>query len=119
MRSFTCVSGLRATCCTDSPLSSGGLEDTMFQVERWLSRHVVRMQRNVAGSAANLDPANGAVMVPPCASHPDVAMLVMNPGAGVADGPVVGCAAQVIIGSKHRIPSSQRVPRDEAANTIR
>lgn len=69
--------------------SSGGLEDTMLQVDRSLACYVVWMQRDIRLGTTVFDPADRANVMSFCAGHPDVTAVAVDPGARVAQGPVV------------------------------
>jgi hypothetical protein len=69
--------------------SSSGLEDTMLQIDRSLPCHVVWMQRDVCLRSTVFDPADRAMVMSFCAGHPDVTAVAVDPGARVAEGPVV------------------------------
>lgn len=60
------------------------------QVDRWLAGLIARMHGNVRELALILHPTDRAVMMFARADDPHVAMIAMDPEAGVADGPVVG-----------------------------
>jgi hypothetical protein len=66
-----------------------GLKDAMFQVERKFTWDIVRMDWHVGFRVPILHPMDRAVVMSFGTSHPDIAVLAVDPAARVADSPVV------------------------------
>jgi hypothetical protein len=97
-------------------LPACGLEDAMLQIDRSLARYITRMNRHKGLGAAVFHPVNRAVVMPVRAGDPDVAAIVMDPGAGVADGPVVRCSVRIC--AKNRIPAGNGISCDQAPDPV-
>jgi hypothetical protein len=101
-------------------LFPAGLEDAMFQVDRKLTCDIVRMDRHVGFRVSILHPMDGAVVMSFGASHPDIAVLAVDPAARVADSPVVGRPTpEVIVSSKYRLSTGRWIRRDQPADPAR
>ncbi len=92
--------------------------EAVFQVDGKLAGDVVWVERDVTGGVAGFDPADRAVVVPFGAGDPDVAMLAVDPGAGVADGPVVGSSVGKESGVKDALFAGDGISGDEVADDI-
>jgi hypothetical protein len=72
-------------------LFPAGLEDSMLQVDGKFTGDIVRMDRHVGFRVPILHPMDRAVVMSFGASHPDIAVLAVDPAARVANSPVVPC----------------------------
>jgi hypothetical protein len=99
--------------------SSTGLEDAVLQIDRRLAGNVVGVDGHISLRTSILHPMNRAVVVPFGASYPGIAMLVVNPSARMADGPIIRSAVHVEVSAKHLLLAGQGVPSNQATNTVR
>ena len=92
-------------------------EGTILQVDGSLAGDVVGMDGDVGLVAAVLHPVHRAMMMPVGARDPCVTMPPVNPGAAMADRPVIPCSAEVIIGSNDALLAGDGVALDETADS--
>jgi len=101
-------------------LFPAGLEDAMSQVDRKPTWKIVRMDRHVGFRVPILHPVDRAVVMSFGTSHPDIAVLAVDPAARVADSPVVRRPTpEVIVGPKYCLSTGCWILRDQPADPAR
>jgi hypothetical protein len=101
-------------------LFPASLEDAMFQIDRKPAWNIVRMDRHVGFRVPILHPMDRALVMSFGTSHPDIAMLAVDPAARVADSPVVRRPTpEGIVSSKYFLSTGKWILRDQPADPAR
>src|SRR5208283_2342554 len=106
-------------CCPERGvlLVEGGV-DLMLRIDGRMARGVARMERHIADLASALDPANGRVMMPLLADHPDIAIIAVEPGAGVTYGPEVGRGVESEVKVHDAYRAGESIAQVEIADSV-
>jgi hypothetical protein len=90
-------------------------KEAFAEVDGGLAFGVKGMNGDEGSAAVGFDPVDGVGVVTVTANDPGVAVVEANPGAGVADGPVVGEGGWVEFGAQDATPAGEGIDCDELA----